>query len=76
MMIGVKIWTTSCEFKMEMVSLKWKHPPKRDLLNLNLDSILDCKVDDEWDVSKKRSINFSLRSHVQVDLKVEQMSFR
>ena len=28
-------------------NLKWKHPPKRDLLNLHLDSILDCKIDGE-----------------------------
>ena len=54
---------------------KWKHPPKRDLLNLHLDSILDCKVDGEWDVSNERSITFSLRNHVQIDLIVEQMSF-
>ena len=26
-------------------NLNWKHPPKRDLLNLHIDFILDCKIE-------------------------------
>ena len=54
-------------------SLKWKHPPKRDLLNLHINSNLDCKIERELNVSNKRS--FSLRNHIQIDFLVEQMSF-
>ena len=30
--------------------LKWKQLPKRDLLNLHLGSIIDCKIDGKWNV--------------------------
>ena len=42
---------------------KWKHPPKRDLLNLHIDFILDCKINGEWNDSNERSITFSLKSY-------------
>ena len=53
-------------------NLKWKHSPKRDLLNLNIDSILDSKIEGEWNVCNERS--FSLKNHIQIDFLVEQMS--
>ena len=40
-------------------NLKWIHLTKRDLLNLHIDYILDCKINGEWDVSNERSITFS-----------------
>ena len=55
--------------------LKWKHPPKRDLLNLHTDSIHDCKIEGEWNVSNERSTTASLKNHNQIDFLVEQMSF-
>ena len=48
-------------------NLKWKHPPKRNLLNLHLDSILDCKIDGEWNISNGRSITFLIRNHIQIE---------
>ena len=35
-------------------NLKWKYPAKRDLLNLHLASILDCKIGREWNVINER----------------------
>ena len=37
---------------------KWKHSPKRELLNLHLESILDCEIYGEWNVSNEKSIIF------------------
>ena len=57
-------------------NLKWKPPLKHDLLNLHLDSILDCKIDGEWNVSNERSITFLLRNHTQIASLVEGLSFK
>ena len=38
-------------------NFKWKHPPNYDLLNLHIDSNLDCKIEREWNVSNKRSFS-------------------
>ena len=54
---------------------KCNHPPKCDLLNLHIDYILDCKIDGEWNVSNERSNTFSLKTHTQIYILVEQMSF-
>ena len=48
--------------------LKWKQLPKRDLLNLHLGSIIDCKIDGKWNVSNERSIICLLRNHTQIAL--------
>ena len=56
-------------------NLKWKHPPKRDLLNLHINSLLHCKIDGEWNVSNERSITFLLRNHTQIATIVERLSF-
>ena len=57
-------------------SLKWKHPPKCDLLNLHLGFILNCKIDWEWNVSNERSLTFLLRNHTQIASLVERLSFK
>ena len=57
-------------------NLKWKRPTKPDLLNLHSESILDCEIDGEWNVSNERSITFSLRNHNHIELLVKQMSFK
>ena len=51
-------------------NLKLKCPTKPDLLNLHTDSILDCEVDGEWNVSNERSITFSLRNHKHTEFLV------
>ena len=53
-------------------NLKWKH----DLLDLHLGSILDCKIDGEWDVSNERSITFLLRNYTQISSLVEGPSLK
>ena len=55
--------------------LKWKHQPKGDLLNLHKDSILDCKIEGEWNISNIRYFTFSLKNHMRIEFLVEQMSF-
>ena len=57
-------------------SLKWNHPAKRDLLNLHLASILDCKIGGEWNVINERKITFLLRKHNQIASLVEGLSFK
>ena len=54
-------------------NLKWKHPPKCDLLNLDKDSILECKIEGEWNASNEGSITFSLIYYNQIDFLVEQI---
>ena len=44
-------------------SFKWKHPPKPDSLDLNINSNLDCEVIGEWNVSNERALSFSLQNH-------------
>ena len=56
-------------------NLKFKHPPKHDLLNFHIYSILYSKIEGEWNVSNERFITFSLRNHIQIDFLVEEMSF-
>ena len=56
-------------------SLKWKHPTNPDLLSLLTDSILDCEIYGEWNVSIEISITFSLRKHNHIEFLVEQMSY-
>ena len=55
-------------------NLKWKHLPKHNLLNLHIDSVIDCKIKGEWNVSNERSITFLRRNPTQIDYLVEQMS--
>ena len=55
-------------------NFKRKHSPKPDLLNLHTDSILDFKIEGEWNVSNYK-ITFLLRNHNQIDFLVKQMSF-
>ena len=43
-------------------NLKWKHPPKCDLLNLHIDSIPHCKIEEEWNDSNETF--FSLRNNI------------
>ena len=53
-----------------------EHPPKRDLLNLHIDSILDCKIERKSNVSNEKSItSLQLINHIQIDFLVEEMSF-
>lgn len=47
-------------------NLKWKNQPKPGLPNLHIDSIFECKIDGEWNVSNERSFTFSLRNHIQI----------
>ena len=49
-------------------SFKWKHPSKPDSLDLNINSILDCEVIGEWDVSNERALSFSLQNHINIAL--------
>ena len=41
----------------------WKQPTKEDKANLFPASIIDCEIEGEWDVSKERSMTYTLRNH-------------
>ena len=56
-------------------SSKWKYPFKCDLQNLHLESVLNCKIDGEWNVSNERPITFLLRDHIQIELLVQPLYF-
>ena len=43
---------------------KWKHPPMPDCLDLYPASIVDCNVDDAWDVSNVRNMTFLLLNYL------------
>ena len=55
-------------------NLTRKHPPRVDSLNLHPDSILDCKISGEWDVSNQRIVTFRLKNHADISSTVEQIS--
>ena len=56
-------------------NLKWKYPPKRDLMSLHIDYILDCKTDRQWNISNKTSTTFQLRNHIQITFLKEHIYF-
>ena len=48
-------------------NLIWKHPSKPDRATLRPESIIQCVIDGDWDVSKQRNMTFTLRNHTYVD---------
>ena len=52
----------------------WKHPPKLDSLDLNSSSIVDLRIDGEWNVPNERSMTFFLRNHTQVEKLIEEIA--
>ena len=54
-------------------NLKWKHPARLDKVNLRAESIIECVVDSEWDVSHERNMTFILRNHVYISNFVQKM---
>ena len=54
-------------------NLKWKHPVRLDKIYLRTESIIECVVDSEWDVSHERNMTFILRNHVYISNFVQKM---
>ena len=54
-------------------NLKWKQPARIDKINLQAESIVECGVDSEWDVSQKRNMTFTLRNHAYISNLVKTM---
>ena len=48
-------------------NLAWKHPSKPDTASLLAESIVQCEIEGEWDVSKQRNMKFTLRNHIHID---------
>ena len=42
--------------------LQWKHPTKADFVNWKPESIVECDIDGEWDVSKESNISFTCQT--------------
>ena len=53
--------------------LIWKHPLRLDKVNLRKESIVECSVDGEWDVSQERNMTFTLRNHVFISNLVQEI---
>ena len=60
-------------YKMEFLhrvdknsNLTWKHPSKPDIATLQPESILQCVIDGDWDLSK-RNVTFTLKNHTFVN---------
>ena len=53
--------------------LKWKQPARINKINLKAESIVDCGVDGEWDVSQERNMTFTLWNHVYISNLVKTM---
>ena len=45
-------------------NLKWKYPVKPYKDNLKAQSIVECIIDGEWDVSKERNMTYTLRNYI------------
>ena len=54
-------------------NLKWKYPVRLDKVNLRAESIIECVVDSEWDVSHERNMTFILRNHVYISNFVQKL---
>ena len=54
-------------------NLKWKHPVRLDKINLRAESIIECVVNSQWDVSHERTMTFILRNHVYISNFVQKM---
>ena len=54
-------------------NLKLKHPVWLDKINLRAESIIECVVDSEWDVSHERNMTFISRNHVYISDFVQKM---
>ena len=48
------------------LNLKWKHHASVDKDNLRPESIVECAIDGEWDVSQERNLTYTLRNHVYI----------
>ena len=55
-------------------NLKWKHPPKPDLIDLHPASIVECHVEGEWDISNQRTMTYVLKNHTYISLLIEHIS--
>ena len=53
--------------------LKSKQTARFDNINSQAESIAECGVDGEWDVSQKRNMTFTLRNHVYISNLVKTM---
>ena len=53
--------------------LKWKQPARINKINLKAESIVECGVDGEWDVSQERNMTFTLWNHVYISNLVKTM---
>ena len=53
-------------------NLKWKYPVKLHKDNLKAQSIVECIIDGEWDMSKERNMTYTLRNHNYICKLVEE----
>ena len=44
----------------------WKYPARVDKVALKKESIVECPIDGEWDMSKERNMTFTLRNHAYI----------
>ena len=54
-------------------TLKWKQPARIDKITLQAESIVECSVDGEWDVSQERNMTFTLQNHAFISSLVKAM---
>ena len=54
-------------------NLKWKQPARINKINLQAESIVECGVDGEWDVSQEKNMTFTLRNHACISNLVKTM---
>ena len=54
-------------------NLKWKQPARINKINSQAESIVECGVNGEWDVSQERNMTFTLQNHVYISILVKTM---
>ena len=55
-------------------NLEWKHPVRLDKVNFQAESIVECAVDGEQDVSQERNMTFTLQNLIYIS-NLEQKMF-
>ena len=54
-------------------NLKWKYPVTPDIATVDADQIMVCDITGDWDVHADRNMTYTLRNHVCINNKFQEL---
>ena len=54
-------------------NLMWKYPTTDDIATVDVDQILDCEIDGEWNITANRNNEFTLKNHGVISKKFKEV---